>query len=104
MLIKSHSHTVRIASKHASAGVVASIAVDSSLESFPVDIVNHRLQSVREFGGMDFQLPRVFVATVEISVVDIDMVESHSLETLRHHGVRLGLDEIIIDVQSIRVP
>ena len=86
------------------AGVLAAIGVDACLHLEGVDIIDHRLQAIRETGGMDEQLSRFGVTSSEVAVVDVDVVVADFVESLCSHGSGLSLDDIFVDVEGKGVP
>ena len=90
--VEAHVDAQHVAIVVVAAGVATGIAVDASLQSLRVDVVGHGLQSMGEALRMDEQLARSLVAPSKEAVVDVDVVEAHGLQALRHHGVGLPLD------------
>ena len=102
--IEAHALTRDVAVEHRTASISSGIAVDASLQSLLMDIVGHGFQSVGETGSMDEQMTVILIATTEISVVDVDMVEAHVFQPFADHRIGLPFDNTLTDVHAESVP
>ena len=84
-------------------GVVACIGVDTCREAQLVDVVGYHAHAVREFLGVDAELS-VAVASVPVSVVDVDVLVACLCQSGADHGIGLPADDILGDVQGKSVP
>ena len=104
VVVESHIDAEHVAVVVVAAGVASRIAIDARLESFGMDGVGHGFQSVGEACGMDEQLARRLIAPAEETIVDVDVVVAHVLESFRHHGVGLEPDKGFVDIDAESVP
>ena len=88
----------------AAAGVMACIAVDTGLQTFIMDEVDHGLEAVGEADLVDKQLSRFAISSTLEAIVDVDILIAGILEALGDHRGGLLLDEGLIDISEIGVP
>ena len=101
--VKSHALADQVSAEIRSAGILSRIGINAGFQTLGMNIVHHRLHPVREAGGMNEQMP-LAVPAAEKPVIYINIGITDILQALFHHGVGLRLNQVLADLESIRVP
>ena len=104
VVVKAHVDTQHVAVVVVAAGVGTSVAVYAGLQSLGVYVVGHGFETVGKTCGVDKQFSRLGVTSAKESVVDIDMVEAHILQSFVHHGIGLAAYQFVADIDAVGVP
>ena len=84
-------------------GVVTGIAVYSRLQSQRVNVIHQRPHAAGKQFLVQTQMP-VLGSAVPIAVVNVDITIAGLLQATLMHGVSLLANQVLVDIQSERVP
>ena len=87
------------------ASIFAGVRVDPGLETEPVDVGRDGLHTSRPVRRrVDGDVAGAVARSLPPALVDVDVLITGVLEAARHHGVRLPLDDGVVDLGGEAVP
>src|SRR5574344_421186 len=103
MFIKSYEIQILIMGTGIATGIMASIRVDTSLQTQLMDMSHYRFQSIGECLGINFQ-GSVISTSSEIAVINIDILIACRIQSCADHGTGLIFDDFLINPQPECIP
>src|SRR6266480_920378 len=84
--------------------VLPGVGVDPCLEAKAMDVVRNGLHPTGPLRRVDRDIAGAVTRSLPPTLVDVDVLIAGGAETARDHGVRLLLDNVVIDLRGERIP